>query len=220
MKHYTFKDVGSDNTDTLNLLVHGLGSSRNEWIELNQYTKGGNLTELLERNNMPYLAIDLYGHGGWLAEEDDFDAGNISDELWPKFVERSVLEVSRLVNDLSRMHGYTKLNIYTYSGGGIIGLKVINKLTVAVESVFMGSPTPERDYDDEYSLHNNFANLIDCDVFWYCGDTDEFSSKHDVEWCFGQLHCRRKMLRWYQAGHSLPLQWVTDCVRDWRVNAA
>ncbi len=217
MESYIFIKENNGASSTLSLFIHGLASSKDEWFEMNGYTKGGNLTELLLNHNQAVLAVDLYGHGNYQADEKEFNASNISDEDWPKFVAQSVAKVAHITNEICSKHGYTRTNVFSYSGGAIIGIKVITFLNADVEQVFLASPPPERKYDDEYSLHNNTEILTKCNVFVYAGRKDEYIEQEDLDWFFEQLTCVSKKLCCYEAGHSLPITWVDDAIKEYLV---
>jgi predicted esterase len=202
-------------TTTLNLLIHGQGSSRGEWLEKDGYTKGGNLTEILCRDQISWAAADMYGHGEWSADEPDFDPENVDDETWEKLVGLTLANLMDILTGLIRSHRFASMNIITYSAGSVLGARLLaEKLPLPVGRILMAAPTPQRDFDDGYSLHNNLSIFEGRKVFLYAGTSDDEVSIDETRWLFGQIPGDGKTLREYDGGHSLPLAWVTDALKD------
>ncbi|MDA3899246.1 MAG: hypothetical protein PF637_01870 [Spirochaetes bacterium] len=199
---------------SLTVLIHGLESSKDDWTEKNGFTKGGNLTALLEDNELSYCAQDLYGHGQFKADEPGFDPTDISDELWPLFIKRSVRACLEAIESLCNSGAYQSLNVITYSGGSQIGVELLKEqLSLPVAVVAMAVPPLQRDYDDEYSLHNNLDVFSNTKNFFFFGIADEETPIEDCRWLVPQLP-KNSVHFEYQSGHSLPVQWVSDCLSE------
>ena len=193
----------------LTVLIHGLEGSRNDWFDRNGYTKGGYFTDELNAMGYPFVAYDLYGHGDWKADEPDFDPSNIDDDTYPKFVYRSAERISELIRREVCDNGYGGINFVTYSAGCVPGVKILERLkNIDIGQIIMCVPSPERDYDDEFSMHNNLEVFRDRNVSIFMGMNDEYIPSEDTEFFFRLLCCRYKALYRYKSGHALPLAWV------------
>jgi pimeloyl-ACP methyl ester carboxylesterase len=199
-----------DKSAPLTILIHGLESSKLEWFEMNGYTKGGAIVEGLKSRNQNFLAIDLYGHGEWVATEPNFDKSDISDELWDSFIANSVNEIANLTNRLCEKFGYQEITLTSYSAGALISVKLVDLLSLPVTGFHFAAPTPEREFDDEYALHNNLQSLIKAKVHIYYGESDLEAKAEDVEWFYDKIEAKSKRIIRYSSGHSLPLEWTND----------
>lgn len=191
----------------LNILIHGGNSSKNEWFETDGYTKGGNLTDFLERSGLSYLACDLYGHGDWKADEPDFSTENISDEYWNKAVENSVVYIMERIELLKE--NFDSINIISYSIGSFFAINLLEKLQgYRVNNIILCSPDPGREYNDEFSMHNNLDQLEAPYLTIYYGTKDKEVNTGDIMWVFNLVKSENKKLISYNCGHSLPADWV------------
>lgn len=207
-----------EGSNGLAVLIHGMTSSKAEWTEIGGYTKGGDLTRLLSGSSRSWVASDLYGHGDWVADEPGFDVEDIPEEAWMPFLDRSASGIRCAVEEAIKGRDYSFIDIITYSVGGQVGLRILREgLPLPVRRVVMAVPPPERDYDDETSLHNNLEVLASVGLTIAAGLDDEESSLDDLRWFFDQLSSPNKVLRAYEAGHSLPTQWVFDALADLEV---
>jgi len=197
------------------VLIHGLESSKSDWITPGGFTSGGNLTALLDESGIPWMAADLYGHGDWRAVEPEFDSADISDELWDSFVSRSVESIHEMVVPRLEENRKLSLQLVSYSVGCVIltsFLAAYPDLPVSV--VHMAAPVPQESMDDEYSLHNNADLFRNMKLFWHCGMEDEENEEGEVDRVFARIPSTGKNLYQYDAGHSLPDSWTKTAVRD------
>ncbi len=200
---------------TLNVLIHGQTSSKEEWTSAGGYTKGGDLTRLLDEHGQSWIAGDLYGHGEWAADEPDFDSADISDGEWTEFLGRSAAGVRRALDLALEQQAYSVLNFVTYSMGCLVAVEIMKQgLPIPVGRIVMAVPTPEREYDDDSSLHNNLAVFSSAFTAVAMGRFDEDVNPQDIVWFFDQIPGDRKLLRSYDSGHSLPEAWVSDVIHD------
>jgi len=198
---------------TLVLLLHGQEASSADWVEKDGFTKGGNLTDRLDVREISWMAHDLYGHGDFSAQEADFNAADISDELWPVFLSRSADACTALLKERCAAHGYEHLMVITYSAGCHVAVELLHRtLPVPVQHVYMAVPNPEREYDDEYSLHNNLDCFRGRRCCFFAGAADEEVPVADVRWLYEQFDDAQTELLVYESGHSLPEQWTEDAV--------
>ncbi|GAB6090786.1 alpha/beta fold hydrolase [Spirochaeta dissipatitropha] len=202
-----------ESSSNLVLLIHGQEASSADWIEKDGFTKGGNLTEGLDSRSISWLAPDLYGHGSFTALEAGFDSADISDDLWPLFLSRSADAAATLIEGLVKKHRYRELTVISYSAGCHVAVKLLQRnLPLPVNKVFMAAPCPEREYNDEYSLHNNLDCFFGRASCFFTGSTDETSPIDDVRWLYSQIIGTQKELLVYESGHSLPVDWTGDAL--------
>lgn len=201
-----------DDCDSLTLLFHGTESSKNDWLEKNGYTKGGNFIELLNEKKMSWIALDLYGHGDWTADEAEFDRTDISDELWPKFITASAAEAKKVLSAYIHKYKIEFVNLVSYSAGCHIIVNMLRtKIEISVGNIIMAASGPEKDYDDEFAFHNNLEifNNNNCTFFWGKNDDDE--DIKDNEWFYNMISGNPKKKFVYNSSHSLPINWVYEC---------
>ncbi|NLT54538.1 MAG: hypothetical protein GXX79_08205 [Actinomycetales bacterium] len=198
---------------TLTVLVHGIEGSRLDWLERGGYTKGGDLTDRLSRLGMSWVACDLYGHGDWPAEEAGFSREDISDDLYPVFLRRSSEAIRQAIATATTQAAVDRLNVVSYSAGCDVAVDVLKtSVGIPVVSFLMAAPVPHREFDDEYSLHNNLEVFAGRTVGVFCGRQDEYVSFEEISWFFDQLPDASRH-RWdYSSGHALPVAWVDDAV--------
>lgn len=199
---------------SLTILVHGFEGARTDWRERGGYTKGGDLTDRLGAAGRSWLACDLYGHGDWVADEPDFSPEHISDELFPGFLTRSADAIRAAVIDTVAEADVDHLDVVTYSSGCHVVVQLLKgpSLPRPVSTLAMAVPTPEREYDDEFSLHNNLAVFDGPTVGVFAGRDDDVVALDEVRWFFEQLPGTAKR-RWeYASGHALPSAWTDDAV--------
>ncbi len=153
--------------------------------------------------NMPFYAIDLYGHGDWQSDDEKFDTEDIGDDHWDQFVEDSVSGVEGLINSLDATK---KVNFVCSSTGCLIAVKAIAS-GITPNSIIMASPVPYKSYDDQYSFHNNVSTLKDLNVLILTGKNDEDVEDDEVQWFFNLLESENKEIIFFESGHELPKDW-------------
>lgn len=207
-------------TTSLVVLIHGLGGSHRTWLEDDDYTHGARLTRQLTRHGLAWIAPDLYGHGEWRADEPDFDAHDVSDALWPLFINRSVSHFGDLIRHELVRKACSHITLVSYSAGSCVLAKLAQgDLGLSVDRIVMAVPVPYRDMDDEYSLHRNPDAFSGKLCYIYGGEVDEEVPLPELRWWFSQLDAQEKLLRIYPAGHALPSSWVDDVLIDLRIDS-
>lgn len=197
------------------VLIHGLEGSKNDWETAGGFTSGGTLTALLDEAGIPWMAADLYGHGDWHAVESEFDPADISDELWDRFVSRSVDTLYEMLCPRLEAFPRLSLQLVSYSAGCVILTSFLAAHPdLPVSAVHMASPVPQESMDDEYSLHNNGELFKKKKLFWHCGKNDEENEENEIDRVFTLMPSKEKKISWYDAGHSLPVSWTQTAARD------
>lgn len=194
---------------TLTVLFHGLGSSAEAWRSPDGYTHGSALTQALEAAGTWWIAADLYGHGRHEATEPDFDPSDISDELWPRFVEESVAAFESAIDAELTANPQLELHCVSYSGGaGILAQLLKKRPDLLPSQMVLAVPMPDRDADDEYSLHRNLEVFAKPRVTILAASADDEVDPAETSWFF-DLVPEPKELVFFESGHSLPQEWVT-----------
>jgi hypothetical protein len=177
-----------DTSRSLTVLIHGLQGSRRDWCERGGYSKGGDLTDRLSALGRSWIACDLYGHGDWPATEPDFSSEHISDELFPSFLSRSADATRVAIEAAVARHDVDHLQLVTYSAGCHVALQLLKgALPRPVTTLALAVPTPERAYDDEYSLHNNLDVFEGRTVGMFVGRDDDEVAFDEAWGGLGQL---------------------------------
>lgn len=194
----------------LYILLHGQQSSKREWLEKDGYTHGGNLTDGLMDNGFSFIAFDLYGHGD--SRTVDYSKDYLDDEEYQDFIGQSVQGIGETLSQIKAVEPERRIHLVTYSTGSVAGLKVQEQYGL-FEDIYLAVPVPQKEYDDEFSLHNNISKLKENSrlVVFY-GNNDEEVAASETEWFYDQIPCSKKQIFAYDSGHSLPSEWVRDFI--------
>lgn len=202
-----------DGSTTLTVLIHGFEGRKEDWLDAAGFSKGGALTQRLDELGRSWIACDLYGHGDWETNDPEFRAEHISDELFPRFLDRSADAIREAVELAVAEGGAQQLEVVTYSAGCHVAVRLLQAtLPSPVTTLGLAVPTPDREHDDEYSLHNHLAVFEGRTVGLFVGRDDDEIAFDESVWFFDQLPGSAKR-RWdYDSGHALPVDWVDDVV--------
>ena len=196
----------STGSDELFVLIHGQQSSKREWLDPVGYTKGGQLTNGLMDRGISFLAFDLYGHGDY--KSVDYDKEYLDDDEYEDFINTSVKTIGEEIVEIKKGNGYRRISLVTYSTGSVIGLRV-QELYNVFDHVYLCAPVPQKEYDDEYSLHNNLSH-VNQRVVIFCGKQDDEVPLAETTWFYETVSTEDKKIFTYESGHSLPEEWVSD----------
>ena len=191
---------------------HGYTSSKGEWLEFDDYTKGGNLVKALADNGYAVIAVDLYYHG-----DNHPDPSIGTDDLvkneWERFFRGSVESVEVVVNDFVRDDRFDqdRIGFLSYSMGGQFGFWLANR-EAAFKTMVMCVPQVDRNEDDAYAPRHNLSNLTSLPILLIAAQEDEYIPFEDSEWLYAQLPTVDKQLLSYRSGHSLPVDYVPAAV--------
>lgn len=192
------------------VLLHGQQSSKKDWLEKDGYTHGGNITEGLMNLGLPFIAFDLFGHGD--SKSVDYSKDYLDDDEYQDFIGSSVQTIGEALCKMQADAPECRLHLLTYSTGSVAGLKLQEKYDL-FKNIFLAVPVPQKEYDDEFSLHNNISNVHENNQFViFYGKSDDEVSAEETSWFFEQVACKNKKIFPYSSGHSLPIEWVQDFI--------
>lgn len=190
------------------IALHGYTSSKEEWFEMDAYTKGGNLVKLLADNGVAIIAPDLYGHGeNQTSPSLDYDT--LANQAWEEFFHGSRTLITTILNDYVKSETFDqkRIGFLSYSMGGLFGFWLANR-GVNFKAMVMCAPPVDRTEADEYAPYNNLHHLQSVPLLHLVGEQDEYTSLEDSQWLFQQLPMADKRFVSFASGHSLPLDYV------------
>lgn len=191
------------------IALHGYTSSKEEWLELDEYTKGGNLVKALADSGYAIVAIDLYGHGK-NHTDSPIDYDELSNDRWEEFFDGSLASIEAVLNHFVKGDTFdqSRIGFLSYSMGGLFGFWIANREPQLFKTMVMCAPPVGKDEDDEYSSFNNLDQLQTVAMLLIAGKQDEYISFADSKWLFDQLPAVDKQYLSYESGHSLPIDYV------------
>lgn len=188
------------------VLIHGLSSSKNEW-----FTEHKNLTDYFRDNSISFIALNLYGHGDFPADEPNFSADYIDDDLWPIFIDKSVAKITHSISIEDQVRSFTNVHIISYSIGSVVAIEVAKRITKCA-SLSLCVPDPDYSINDCYSLCNSVDQVNAIKTTIFSGIKDDEVPYKDIERLLeGHTHIHHHA---YDAGHSLPTQWIDDLLNE------
>lgn len=195
------------------ILLHYQTGSKSVWFE-DQMTP---LMEWAEQSQTCLLAYDLYGHGDWKAQEPEFDPNYLPDELCEKAIDHSAKYIAEDFLEQKKDLGFTQVDLMGWSFGTTIALKMIPQ-SLSPDRLIFAAPTPEKEYDDGYSFHNNLKAFSNSKVLFISGTKDEEVQEGEVPWVFDQIQSQSKKLIQPESGHDLPKEWINWAIEFLRGN--
>ena len=188
--------------------VHGYTSRKEEWLELDDYTKGGNLVKALADQGIAVVAIDLYFHGENFAEAA-IDYDNLLDDHWDEFFHATVKNIETVIDDLIGQDQFdpNRLGYVSYSLGGLFGFWLANRHSW-FKSMVLCVPPVWKNQDNEFVPHNNLGNMRDMSVMLAVAEQDKYETLEDSKWLYDQLPVTDKQFHSYNSDHSLPKDYV------------
>lgn len=202
-----------DTTSAQNPIValHYQTGSKEIWLENTTHSPNSALLNYAIAHQIPFYALDLYGHGEWKSEDPAFNPEYLDDEHWELFATKSVTGMVEVINTLSHNHRHKNMTIVAYSVGVLIAVKAI-AAGIILKSLVMVSPVPERQADDAYSLHNNVERLKGLKVLLLTGNQDDEVEPGEVDWYFELIESDQKEMNVFDSGHTLPNAWVERAI--------
>lgn len=193
---------------TLTVLFHGLESSAEAWRSPDGFSHGSALTQALDAAGARWVAVDMYGHGRHKATERDFDPADITDEIWPRFIDESVAACERAIDAELADDPHLDLQMVSYSAGvGILTHLVRKRPDLRPSRMVLAVPTPDREADDEYSLHHHLDVFTAPHVTILAATADEEVDPAETSWFFDLVPEPKEWVL-FESGHSLPEEWT------------
>lgn len=196
-----------DNTSNKNPIfaIHYQEGSKEIWLDEESFFP---ILAFAIENQIPFYAIDLYGHGDWKSDDSSFNPEYLDDDQWEKFVSASVTGIKEVI---FKVASNKSINIVSSSTGCLMAVKTI-ATGINLNTLAMASPVPTKSYNDEYSLHNNIESLKDCKLLVLTGTNDEEVEAGEVKWYFDQIESNQKEIITYNSGHELPKEWADKTI--------
>lgn len=111
---------------TVNIAIHGEGQKKEDWLCFNSTLKQGNLLKASIKQNSPFIAFDLYGHGDWLIKDKHFNTTHLSLKDQKILIEKSILGIQEAISVILTNEGLSKnpITITSFSLGCSISLGI------------------------------------------------------------------------------------------------
>ncbi len=196
------------------IAFHGATSSKHEWDELNEYTKGGNLVKDLLGAGYAFVTLDLAFHGEHYLRTDSTNYDIVLDDDWVNFFSKSMNSIDPIISFVrsSPEVDNSRLGLMSYSMGALFSFKVSNNYP-CFKTLLAMVPSNGREENDTYSPFNNQKNLSTADLLLIAAEDDEYIPFDDTKWLYGELSSKSKKLLSYKSGHSLPIDYVKPAVK-------
>jgi dienelactone hydrolase len=210
---YTILPAKAEARMPLVVALHGYTSSKDEWLQIDDYTKGGNLVKALADNGYAVVAIDMYFHGENIHTEAAINYDTLMEGKWEPFFAGTVESVETVLAHVLQTGPFDqdRIGFLSYSLGGVFGVWLANKYPWFKTMVTCVLPAFRED-DDEYAPYNNLDNLVDTSLLFIAAQNDEYIAFEDSEWLYAQAPMADKRFLSYESGHSLPVDYVPEAV--------
>ncbi len=205
------------------LLLHGIGSSKDDWWEEDSFASGGQLTQSLLASGVAVLALDAEYHGERLMN-NDFESSMVFtfQKGWIQrardMTVQSTIEYRRAIDylDTRTEIDTSSIGVIGYSMGGMMTFHltaVDPRIKAAVASV---TPILKEPYS-ALAVHN-FASAIHRPAFlMLMGREDEQNyTPEEAQQLYTLVNSDAKELVFYESGHQLPTSW-TRTATEWIV---
>jgi dienelactone hydrolase len=197
------------------IAVHGFTDKKEAWIELDGYTKGGNVSLGLLRNGYAVLALDMYHHGENRDDRLSVTDDELINEHWEMFFAETLRGIHDAIAyvDLNEDLDAERIGFLSYSLGGMFGFKIANS-TPRIKAVATCVAPVFKEDDDEYAPYNNVDHLSGTPFLMVAAEKDEEVDLAEAQWLFSRLPGENKRFVSFDSGHSLPPDYV-DVVVNW-----
>ena len=197
------------------LLLHGLSGNKKQWLG-DAFTSGGEVTRGLLRAGYAVLALDAQYHGDRSIYNRHIDVGDmVFNRGWgvryANMLTQSVVDYRRAMDYLATREDFdpTRIGVLGYSMGGhmtfMLGA-VEERVKVVVACVvphMSGMPMAATSFA---------ADLGRVDLLMLMGSRDRYYSTEQAESLFKAVPGNNKELRFFDSGHSLPIEYVEQAV--------
>ncbi len=204
-----------DQLHTVFLCFHGMESKKEEWVELDDYTKGGNLIADLLAEGYGFVAFDAWHHGAHVPEGTTVDYESImdDDDKWEAFKLKTIDFSHAAIKHMTSKDLFVgkRLGVMSYSMGSAFATYAINntpEMTIAVNMV----PETFRGYDDGDASYNNMDRVKDHPFLFVLASKDEYVSYEDYQWYVDKVPLNQKSDITIESGHSLTIDYVPQVV--------
>jgi pimeloyl-ACP methyl ester carboxylesterase len=197
------------------IALHGYTSSKAEWLEVNGYTKGGNLVRALADRGFAVVALDMDQHGDNLPADRSVDYDDLMNNGWEEFFSRTVDNLQAVIAAVTQDTHFDRerCGFLSYSLGGLFGYWLANR-GAPFKTMALCVPPAWREDSDPYAPASNLDHLTDQSVLYIAAEHDEHCPIEDARWLYAQLSVSDKRFLSYPSGHSLPLDYVPAAV-EW-----
>lgn len=186
--------------------IHYQEGRKEIWLEEENYSS---ILNYAIENRIPFYAVDLYGHGEWKSDDENFNPEYLDDDQWDLFVKSSVDGIKETITSVAKDK---EIIFISNSTGCLIATKVMAS-NVYTSGLIMASPVPAKSYDDEYSLHNNTDALKNKKILILSGKKDEEVEEGEVLWYYNLIESDKKEIELFESGHELPKEWINRSIK-------
>jgi len=200
---------------TIILCFHGFSSCKNEWIEVDGYTKGGNLITELVNEGYGFIAFDNEWHGEHCIEGMDLEKTLDDDDKFNEYSTQTLSFVKAILDhiDSNELLKEKKMATMSYSMGNVCSTLLMNQTPRFKFAISMVPETFEGD-DVEFAPYNNMENLKHIDWLFVLATKDEYVEYSSYKWFMDKIALEQKQSFVYESGHALPLEYVEN-VSKW-----
>lgn len=197
------------------LAIHGLTNSKENWMSIDGYTKGGNVTKTLLNAGYAVFALDSRFHGeNYTGDDKDEQREFVVDNKYEYFF-ATLDDYKRAIDYLEIREEINKdrIGVIGYSSGGTFTFGLANRdkrLKAAIACVPPIIPTLKSPTE----THMNYQNITDTPMLMLMGKKDSNYITEDARMLFDQLPVTEKDIIFFNAGHSLPVEY-TESVLEW-----
>lgn len=206
------------------LLLHGWSGSKQSWWQDGGYISGGNLRAALLRVGFAVLALDAPAHGDRIAENDYALVNDLQDD--DEATHRNYFTLSDIVvqgaRDYRRALDFvatrddvdsSRIGLIGYSMGGLqafILSAVEPRICATVACV-----TPSLAGDSTPIAPKDYAGgIVDRPFLMLMGNADGMCRPQHARELLAMIPGDRSKLKFFEAGHKLPVKYVDDA-RAW-----
>lgn len=208
--------------EKLFICFHGYESSLQEWLDIDGYTKGGNLLKELVNNGCGFLLFDAYKHGTNVASDEviDYDSALDEDEFYFPYVEKTVNCSEVIYNYIKMNPDFAEIPVSTmsYSFGSLMATSFMNQHPTINTAVQMVPVTFRGEEEEPYAPTTEMGNIANVPFLFIFATEDEESSHDDYLWFYNEVKLDNKQQLSFKSGHSLPIDYV-EKVKEWVIKA-
>jgi dienelactone hydrolase len=199
------------------LLLHGLTADKSHWLE-NEFTHGGEVTRGLLESGYAVMALDAQYHGDRAIYNDFIDPGEmVFQRNWgvrySNLLIQTIVDYRRAIDYLETRNDIdsSRVGVVGYSMGGhmVFMLGAVEpRIKAAVACVVPATPGLP-------IAAATFARSMDgAPLLMMMARKDQFYSVEQAQQLFDAVPGTDKTIRFFDSGHSLPQEYVTQVV-EW-----